>query len=430
MDRTRPRVDEPPTSARLPDRSLDPPAAPPVVALRSSGSRMNVFRKMVQGPLGPGRPNDGDLVAVTDADRRPLGHALWNSQSQIPVRFVWRGPEPPRESDWYELLDRAVGLRREALALDAVTDSYRVVHAEGDGLSGLIVDRFADVLSIELFSLGMYQRIGAIVDHLASRLGTSHFRVRVDASAARSEGFNPRAFDSPGRPPAVAIAEHGVRYRVHFEGSHKTGFFCDQRDNRLRLRSFTLGREVLDLCCYSGGFGLNARLFGGASEVTCVDLDEAALAMARDNANLNQTRLKLVHSDAFGYARQMIANGRRFGVVVLDPPKFIPTRADLPLGKRKYSDLNALALQLVEPGGFLVTCSCSGLLSQEEFLYLIRTASLRSGRSAQVLSVTGASADHPVRLDAPEGSYLKVVWLRVGDVSQPTANANEEDADD
>jgi 23S rRNA (cytosine1962-C5)-methyltransferase len=202
---------------------------------------------------------------------------------------------------------------------------------------------------------------------------------------------------------------------VVFEGSHKTGFFCDQRENRLDLTNFTPGRSVLDVCCYTGGFGIYSLVRGKAADVTCVDLDEKAIALARENANANQVRPGLVHADAFGYMRQMGINGRSFGVLVLDPPKLIPGRLDISSGKRKYFDLNVLAMGLVEPGGLLLTCSCSGLLSAEEFLILLRAAARKAGRSAQVLAVTGASPDHPVGLDALEGAYLKAVWLRMGE---------------
>ena len=205
-----------------------------------------------------------------------------------------------------------------------MTNAYRVVHAEGDGLSGLIVDRFDDVLSVEIFSLGMYQRIGPILDLFAERLGTRHVRVHVDERIALAEDFPGRPLASPKLPPRVTIHEHGVRFRVLFEGSHKTGFFCDQRDNRRDLARFCADRSVLDVCCYTGGFGLYALVRGRAREVTGVDLDEKAIALARDNANANQVRPTLVHADAFGYMRQMALNGRSFGVVVLDPPEADP----------------------------------------------------------------------------------------------------------
>jgi 23S rRNA (cytosine1962-C5)-methyltransferase len=291
-----------------------------------------------------------------------------------------------------------------------------VIHAEGDGLSGVIVDRYADVLSLQVTSLGMYQRIGPIIALCAGRLGTAHYRVAVDERVAQQEDFSGRPLSSPQLPPRVTVTEHGIRYRIHFEEAHKTGFFCDQRDNRRELARFCGGKTVLDLCSYTGGFALNALIRGNAREVTCVDLDEKAVALARENGNANQVRLEAIHADAFGYARQMGANGRRFGVVILDPPKLITDREEIAPGKRKYFDLNVLAMKLVEPGGLLVTCSCSGLLDSAEFLSLLGAAARNAEREAQILSLSGAAPDHPVALNALEGSYLKVAWLRMGEV--------------
>jgi len=415
----------------MPDRSLEPPADLPIVAVRAPGYHPFVYRKMVIGPVGKGWPRDGDLVRVVDRENLPLGFGLWNGRSQISLRLLAQGVDAPGLPFWRERIDRALSLRRETLALDEVTNAYRVLHAEGDGLSGLIVDRFDDVLSAEIFSLGMYQRIGPILELIAEKLGTRHLRVSVDERIALAEDFSGKPISSPKLPPRVTIHENGVRYRVVFEGSHKTGFFCDQRENRRELTRFTQGRSVLDVCCYSGGFGISALVKGGAREVIGVDLDEKAIAMAKDNGNLNQVRPSYVHADAFGYMRQMRLNSRSFGVVVLDPPKLIPGRLDIPQGKQKYFDLNFLAMSLVDPGGLLLTCSCSGLLSADEFLHLLRAAARKAGRSVQVLAVTGASSDHPVGLDALEGAYLKAVWLRMGErtglIGSPTLDEDEPD---
>jgi 23S rRNA (cytosine1962-C5)-methyltransferase len=384
---------------------------------------------MVIGPVGNVQPNDGDLVRVVDRDSLPIGFGLWNGRSQISLRLISAGLDPPGSAFWERRADQAVALRRDVLGLDESTNAYRVAHAEGDGLSGLVIDRFDDVLSAEVFSLGMYQRIGPILGLFAARLGTRHHRVQVDERIALAEDFPGRPVSSPRLPPRVTVLEHGVRFRVHFEGGHKTGFFCDQRDNRRDLARFCADRSVLDVCCYTGGFGLHALVRGGAREVTGVDLDEKAIALARENANANQVRPNLVHADAFGYMRQMALNGKSFGAVVLDPPKLIPSRADVAPGKRKYFDLNVLALGLVEPGGLLLTCSCSGLLPAEEFLTLLRAAARTAGRPAQVLAVTGAAPDHPVGLDALEGAYLKAVWLRVGEQSAAQATTTRADSE-
>jgi 23S rRNA (cytosine1962-C5)-methyltransferase len=399
----------------VPDRSLTPDESLPTMAIRASGGHTFVYRKMVEGPIGAAAPNHGDLVRVVDRDAQHLGYALYNGRSQIALRFLSRQQDPPGPEFWARRIDEAAALRRALLGLDREADAYRVIHSEGDGLSGLVVDRFADVLSVEVFSLGIYQRIGPILGLLADRLGTAHYRVNVDDRVARQEDFSGRPLASPQLPPRVTIQEHGIKYRIHFGEGHKTGFFCDQRDNRRELARYCEGRSVLDLCCYTGGFGLNALIRGKAREVNCVDLDEKAVALAKENGNANRVRLEAIHADAFGYMRQMGVNGRNYGVIVLDPPKLIPDRDEVAPGKRKYFDLNVLAMKLVEPGGVLVTCSCSGLLPAADFLGILRAASRMSGRPAQLLAFTGAAADHPVALDTPEGAYLKVAWLRMGD---------------
>ncbi len=410
--RSRAVVDTPP---RVPDRSLTPEQPLPTMAIRASGIHQFVYRKMVEGPVGAAAPSHGDLVRVVDRDGQHIGFALWNGRSQISLRFLSRQESPPGPEFWSRRIDEAVALRKTFLELDRDTNAYRVVHAEGDGLSGLIIDRYDDVLSVEIFSLGMYQRIGPILSLCAERLATSHFRVNVNERVALQEDFSGRVLSTPQLPPRVTIHEHGVRYRIHFEEGHKTGFFCDQRDNRRELARFCADKAVLDLCCYTGGFGLNALVRGKAREVTCVDLDEKAVALARENGNANQVRLEVIHADAFGYLRQMGLNRKTFGVIVLDPPKLIPDREEIAPGKRKYFDLNVMAMKLVEPGGLLLTCSCSGLLDAPEFLSLLRAAARNVERHVQLLSLAGAAADHPVALDAPEGAYLKAAWLRVGE---------------
>jgi len=416
----RPRTARP-SQAAIPDRGLEPESTLPAVAIRAAGAHPFVFRKMVIGPVGAGLPNPGDLVRAVDREGRHLGYGLWNPRSQISLRILSREDEPPGRAFWDHKIARAVDLRVKTLGLEEGTNAYRVLHAEGDGLTGLIADRFDDVLSVEVFSLGMYQRIGPIVELCAGRLGTRHFRVHVDERVALQEDFPGRLLGSPQLPPRITIEEHGIRYRIHFEDGHKTGFFCDQRDNRRDLARFCAERSVLDACCYTGGFGLNALVRGKAREVTCVDLDEKAVAVARENGNANSVRLSVVHADAFGYMRQMALNERTFGVVVLDPPKLIIDRDEVPAGKRKYFDLNVLGMGLVEPGGLLLTCSCSGLLDAPDFQALLRAAARKAGRSVQLLAMTGASADHPVALDAPEGAYLKAAWLRIGDQVPPLA---------
>jgi 23S rRNA (cytosine1962-C5)-methyltransferase len=389
-----------------------------------------VFPRLL-GEVSPdARP--GDWVSVYDKNGDPVGAGLFNPRAKIPLRVVAHGASPIGEEYFEMAIRRAVGLRRDLFKLDLETDAYRLINSDGDGMSGLTIDRYGEVLFCEVYSLGIAQRLPKWLPLLHELAGTKFARVHVDHDLGSLEGIKPSTFNETNKaaPATVKIRENGIRYEVDFAEGHKTGFFCDQRDNRRDVARFCGGRTVLDVCCYTGGFGLYALVKGGASEVTCVDLDEKAIALAKENANANQVRPNFVHSDAFGYMRQMAVNGKTFGVVVLDPPKLIPGRLDISSGKRKYFDLNVLALNCVEPDGVLVTCSCSGLLPVEEFVILLRAAARKAGRSVQVLAVTGAAPDHPVGLEALEGAYLKAVWLRVGDRTSNPSIADDPSFDE
>ncbi len=327
------------------------------------------------------------------------------------------GAQPIGEDYLEGAIRRAVALRRDVFKLDAATEAYRLVNSDGDGLSGLTIDRYGDVLLCEVVSLGMAQRLPAWLPLLHELAGTKFARVHVDHDLGSLEGIKPSLFNetNAAAPRTVKIRENGVRFEVDFAEGHKTGFFCDQRDNRRRLAQFSAGARVLDLCCYTGGFSLYAKVLGGAGEVTSVDLDEVSIAQARRNANLNQVRLSFVHADAFAYARQMYQNKESWDLVVLDPPKFIFTRDAHGNweGRQKYEDLNQLSIGLVRQGGIFVTCSCSGLLSLEDFEQHVIKAAHRLGRRLQFLDRTGPGPDHPVYSNCLEGRYLKVLWARV-----------------
>jgi 23S rRNA (cytosine1962-C5)-methyltransferase len=405
-------------------RPVPPPpnAQSPWVLLRSASRHPFIYQRMIDGADPAAKP--GDVVQVYDKSGLLFGRGLYNPNSQIALRILAYGDAAIDESFWRNAVVRAIELRRQ-LNLDAVTDAYRLVHAEGDGLSGLIVERYADCLVFEYFSLGMHQRRDHLAAMIAEALGPPTRKdkptgagkswnviQRADDRVEKMEGFHvpPAASDASNR---VVIQEHGVRYRVDMTGGHKTGFFCDQRDNRRRFANLCRDANVLDLCCYTGGFGLSAKILGGATDVTSVDLDEAALAIARENVNLNNARVSLVHSDAFIYLRQMIANGSTFDAVVLDPPKLAISREDVDDALRKYHDLNSLAMQVVRPGGLLLTCSCSGLISPQVFMQTVHRASRYARRTLQLFEESVAAPDHPILLDCPESAYLKAFWLRV-----------------
>jgi 23S rRNA (cytosine1962-C5)-methyltransferase len=374
-----------------------------------------IFPRLLGRVSPDARP--GDFVNVYDKNGNLTGGGLFNPRAKIPLRVVTHSTAPVDEGYFDLALRRAVELRRTLFRLDEATDAYRLINSDGDGLSGLTIDRYGATLLCEPSSLGMAQRLPKWLPMLHELAGTTFARVQVDHDLGSLEGIKPSNFNetNAAAPRTVRIREHGVRYEVDFAEGHKTGFFCDQRENRRALTRFTRDARVLDLCCYTGGFSLNAKVAGGAAEVTGVDLDEAAIAQARRNANLNQARVKLVHADAFAYARQMQANGETWDVVILDPPKFIFTRDEHGNweGRQKYEDLNLLAISLVKPGGVFVTCSCSGLLSLEDFESHVIKAAHRQKRRLQFFDRTGAGPDHPVYSNCLESRYLKVLWCRV-----------------
>ncbi len=353
----------------------------------------------------------GSLVHVYDKNGELFGAGFWNEQSRTPLRMVYHGKDAVKERDLDLALERAVKLRRETLRLDETTNAYRVLHGDSDGLGGLIVDRYADVLSLEVSTLAVWQRLERWLPLLHKLCGTRRHMIQVDEAIARMEGIDPTTVPkSPAPVRLVKIVENGITYEVDFAQGHKTGFFCDQRDNRLKFSTLVRGSSVLDLCCYSGGFSIAAKMLGQAEDVTAVDLDEKAIAMAKRNANINGQRINFVHADAFVYARQMVRNGKMFDAVLLDPPKFIIGREGYEEGIKKYHDLNMLGLQCVRPGGLFVTCSCSGLLSPYEFEQTVIKAAQRQGRKLQIMAMTGPGWDHPFLSTYPEGRYLKVLW--------------------
>ncbi|MBC7853499.1 MAG: class I SAM-dependent rRNA methyltransferase [Pirellulaceae bacterium] len=398
------------------------------VTVKSVGLHPLLYRKrieLVERDIAP-----GDIVRVMDTEGRHAGYGMYNPRAELALRMLCDASTLPDEGWWERKLKTAVSLRREMLRLDEVTDSYRVIHAEGDGLSGLMVDKLGDVLSAEAFSIGMYQRGEAILEMLAPLVGAKHTLLRTGPATLAQEGFDGDAIGSPELPGRVTIQECGTRFRVDFAEGHKTGFFCDQRDNRRLLASFCKDKTVLDLCCYTGGFAIQAKKLGGAAEVIGVDLDEEPLALAKENANLNQVRVKFVQADAFAYMRDMLAQPRRFDVVVLDPPKLIRSRAEYEVGYRKHFDLNKLAMQLVAPGGLLLSCTCAGLLPSEEFARMMHLCARQAGplvsaattdlaarhapRGCQILYKSGAAPDHPIATNCPETEYLNAVWMRMG----------------
>jgi 23S rRNA (cytosine1962-C5)-methyltransferase len=390
---------------------LSPAEKAPQVRLKIArrSSHPWIFQKMVEKP--PVRLPGGSVVDILDRDNQWVGRGFYNGHSRIALRVLTTDPaEAVDDAFFARRLARAVALRREWLGLDAVSDAYRVVHSEGDGLSGLVIDRFGATLVLEFFAAGMFRFRSAIQGALAGHFPDDRLYWFAEEHVQKQESFDCRP---PEPPPPAIITEHGLRFRVAPGSKHKTGFFLDQRDNRKTLAGFCAGRRVLDLCCNTGGFAVYAKVLGGAEEVVGVDLDELAIALARQNANLNQARVRFVQADLFPWLRDVLSTGQRFDVVVLDPSKQTRDRDEIGFALKRYLDMNRLALQAVAPGGLFLTCSCTGLVSETDFLDTVRRAAWQAGRTVQVLRISGAGADHPFLIHVPEGRYLKAVFCRV-----------------
>ncbi len=373
--------------------------------IKVHGRHPRFYRKQV---LKPTRPIPaGSQVFVRDKEGKAIGTGFYNSRSQIALRIFDRGFAPASEGRILELLQAAIDYRERDLRLQDHSEAYRLVHAEGDGLPGLIIDKLGDYLVAQLALKGLEAHMEEIGEALLRRYPKGRLILHVDKEMSELEGMELRSTRSDAE---AWLSEDDLHYRFAPGQGHKTGFFCDQRDNRMRLGRLAKGRRVLDLCCNSGGFAMHAAR-GGARQVEAYDLDEKAVALARDNAKRNQLSMSVAQADAFELLRE-----RKPGscdALILDPPKWVHGKDDMDDGLRRYLDLNRLGFKLLQKGGLLVTCSCSGQVSEDRFLSVLRDAAGRAGRDARILHLGGAGADHPVALECPETRYLKVVFLQI-----------------
>ena len=359
-----------------------------------------------------GKPASGDTIGIWSATGQLLAVAAYSPSSQIVAR-VWDWEERGVDAAFFrERIERAVGQRR---ALMGEVGAMRLIHAESDGLPGIVADRYGDTAVLQLNSAGADRWRETIADTLLATEGITRVRERSDADVRQLEGLQPVTGQLRGTPAPgpIVIDEEGVRFGIDLEAGHKTGFYLDQRDNRQQLRALAAGRDVLDCFCYSGGFALNA-LAGGANSVVGLDSSAEALELARANAELNQlSQPDWLQGDVFELLRKFRDSRRSFDLVVLDPPKFAPTAAHAEKASRAYKDINLLAFKLLRPGGLLMTFSCSGGVTADLFQKIVAGAALDAGTDAQVVARLGASADHPVALNFPEGDYLKGLLCRV-----------------
>ena len=359
-----------------------------------------------------GNPQSGDLVEVQDDARRTIGWGFFSPESKIAVRIFER--EDPTCVETSLIRDRitaAAELRTETLGLPVVTDAYRVVHAEGDGLPGLVVDSFAGHLVVQFSTAGMSRRREQILDILEEVLEPSSIHEVVDKRALTEEGLKIepglRRGALPPKPPSVL--EHGICFRIGLGTGQKTGFYADQRDNRQTIGRMVRDRTVLDLHTYTGGFGLHAAA-NGAWDVLGVDSSGPALALAVENAMLNHGRqVRFQRGDARKVLDDLKREGRKFDIVICDPPRLAPNRAAVPRALKVYRDLHLRAMRVVEPGGLLAMSCCSGAVTPMQFEATIREAAFDVKREVAILQRGGQSPDHPVRASCPESRYLKFV---------------------
>jgi 23S rRNA (cytosine1962-C5)-methyltransferase len=364
----------------------------------------------VDGELEP-----GDTVDVHDADGKFVARAAYSPESQIRAR-VWTFDV--REPVDARFIARRVARAVEARArmLDRQHSGCRLIHGESDALPGVVADRYADTVVLQLSSTGAERWRDAIVAALAEATAAECVYERSDADVRKLEGLLPRAGVVHGKLlDAVMFVEDGIIYRVDVVDGQKTGFYLDQRDNRATVRALAAGCRMLNVFAYTGGFAL-AALAGGAANVVSIESSSDAIGLARENLARNPAlpadRAEWREADAFAELRRMRDQGAAFDLIVLDPPKFAPTVAHAERAARAYKDVNLWALKLLRPGGVLATFSCSGGIDVALFRKIVAGAALDAGTEAMIIGHLGAAADHPVALAFPEGEYLKGLLIR------------------
>jgi 23S rRNA (cytosine1962-C5)-methyltransferase len=363
-----------------------------------------------------GEPADGDVVDLVSSAGEFVARGIYNGQSKLRVRlYAWDEHQPLDEVFFRERLTAAVRLRRDILKLARPGHACRLVFSEGDGLSGLTVDRYDRWLVMQCTALGIAQRRDLLARLLIDLTGAKGIYLRTEREIGTLEGLHlqdgPLIGSLPDGP--ITIEENGLHFRVDLSQGQKTGFYLDQRDNRQAVARLAVGRRVLDVFCYTGGFGLHAAR-AGAAKVLGLDVSDAALALADENARLNGlNNISWRHTDAFSGLRELHEAGERFDMVILDPPKFARTNRAVAEALRGYRRLQSLAARLLEPDGVLVLCCCSGLITLDMLLDLEAKLVMDEKRHVQILECRGQAADHPVSASCRESNYLKCIISRL-----------------
>lgn len=364
-----------------------------------------------------GNPENGDIIMVTDSNNNFLAYGFFNNKSRVAVRLLeWNLETEINESWWRKKIRTAVKHRDELNNAD--TNTYRLIFSEADFLPGLIVDRYADFLSVQILTSGIENIKHIILDELQQLLSPKGIFDKSDASARAHEGMEASSGGillGTEPPQFVSVKENGILYQVNIAEGQKSGFYCDQRDNRKLVADHVKGKKVLDCFSYSGGFSLNA-MANGAKELISVDSSALALDTLKRNMeinNFNGIPHRLIQSDVNKQLRTFREENEKFDVIILDPPKYAPSRSALTKASRAYKDLNRMAMLLLEEGGLLATYSCSGAVDISMFKQIIAWAALDAGKEVQFIQQFSQSADHPVRSSFPEGEYLKGLLCRV-----------------
>ena len=364
-----------------------------------------------------GRARPGDTVEVLADNLRPLGRAAYSPKSQIRARFWTFDPEESVDDAFFKRRIGAAVARRQAMPELRGQQGLRLIHAESDGLPGVIADQYGDTVVIQLTSAGADKWRNAIVVGLVKATGCARVYERSDSDVRGLEGLEPTTGWVHGEAPQtpLTIEENGVCLAVDIAGGHKTGFYLDQRENRTLLGQLSAGKEVLNCFCYTGGFSLQA--LAGAASVLSIDSSGPALDQARANLALNPQlpaeRASWQEADVFQALRDFRKEGRLFDLIVLDPPKFAPSAAHAERAARAYKDINVFGFKLLKPGGMLMTYSCSGGIGLDLFQKIVAGAALDAGRTASIVRRLAGAADHPVALNFPEGEYLKGLLVQV-----------------
>ncbi|MDA8233076.1 MAG: class I SAM-dependent rRNA methyltransferase [Magnetospirillum sp.] len=352
----------------------------------------------------------GSLVALADAGGEGLGVATFNPHSLIAARMLSRDPACTVDEAFL------AGRLSHALALRGALFGepyYRLIHSEADGLPGLIVDRYGDVVSVQVNTAGMERLTEPFLAALDAVLAPAAVVLRNDSPVRRLEGLDEyhRVVRGDAAGP-VELVENGARFLADIAQGQKTGWFYDQRDNRAFMARLAKGRRMIDLYTYAGGFAIQAAM-AGAAEVVAVDRSADSLALAERSAALNGVRVQTIRAEAFAEMARLAAAGERFGVVVADPPAFVKTKKDVAAGAKGYRKMTRLAAALVEPGGFLFVASCSHHMPAELFAEEVAHGLALAGRSGRILRTAGAGPDHPIHPHLPESAYLKAMALQL-----------------